>query len=134
MNAVDQSNSPAYEPHPHHRSGRAEKSQWLISDADERACFDLAWRRGWCEGEQGWGLHLDLQQRPEVLGRSADRQRALWFAKFVRGSAWHGYPADLARRANRDAPSRAVARDWHVRGHIRRQTLSKLVQGKVCNP
>lgn len=76
----------------------------------------------------------DDNPAPRVLGRSDDDERDLWFAKFLAGTEWHGYPADLARRGRHDAPPAAVARDWCIGGHIRRTTLSKLIQGKRCNP
>ena len=61
--------TPPYKPHPPHRNRAPEKSQWLISEDDERRCFANAWKQGWIDssGEVAWGLKADVGRPPKTL-------------------------------------------------------------------
>lgn len=47
-----------YVNHPPHRNDAAEKSQWCISEIEERDCFAKALSKRWILDDVGWGLHL----------------------------------------------------------------------------
>src|SRR2546427_2748787 len=87
-----------YRHHPDHRNGTANKSQWTITEPDERDTFRNAESRMWLLEDRGWGLHTP-NGRAEFLGVSHDSHdlnRQLFIAKFVasaRPVVWHGYPA-----------------------------------------
>lgn len=128
---------PPYKPHPPHRSGAPEKSQWTISEDDERECFARAWAQGWVDasGNVGWGVKADEGGIAQYLGVSADGARYLWWAKFVgKQSPWHGYPADIVRRQGGDCPAPNVVRAWLHAGHIDKAALSRITRRKPCRP
>ncbi len=95
----------------HHRDTPG-KSKWTVTCTAEEEVFRLGYAQGWV-AKDGWGLHL-VSGNPDYLGLAADRERQLFFAKFVRGYngvPWHGYPADYLR-TNADTPPRPVMKDW----------------------
>ncbi len=126
---------PPYQPHPPHRDRSAGKSQWTIPEAAETVVFERAWDNGWVAGAVGWGIYAEDGEIALDLGISDDGERSLWWAKFVgKTDPWHGYPADLVRRQEHDAPAVSVARAWHEAGHIDKVALSRIIRKQPCRP
>lgn len=117
-----------------HRDNSPQKSQWAISEADERNVFGRTLDERWYEEATGWGLHLTDNVIQE-LGIGVDRMRRLFVAKFVDGnrkSEWHGYPADhLANQ--RDVPDGSYLVSWCERGYMSIAKMRKIVQRKPCS-
>jgi hypothetical protein len=44
-----------YAHHPPHRNGMSDKSQWLITEVEERNSFQNCRARNWLSGNTGWG-------------------------------------------------------------------------------
>ncbi len=123
-----------YGVHPHHRNGAHGKSQWDISEGQERDVFVNARNQNWLLQDMGWGLHLVAGQ-VSYLGRAQDRQRRIFVAKFVDGNQnqfWHGYPADHQRNPG-DIPVQNILQGWLNAKLLRRAIVRKLVRGQPCN-
>ncbi len=117
-----------------HRNNSPRKSQWKISDQDERTCFVLMYDSRWCERNCGWSLHLD-NGIIDYLGVSVIRQRRLFLAKFVDGNnnqRWHGYPADHILN-QQDIPTGEILLAWKYAGYLSFPKVRKLMRGQPCN-
>jgi len=123
-----------YRVHPHHRNRTPGKSQWTISENQERDVFVNSRRQNWLLGDLGWGLHI-VAKRVAYLGVASNPNRQLFVAKFVssnRGQAWHGYPADH-QRYTQDIPAEPVLHSWLTSGLLPPQKIAKIQKGKPCN-
>ena len=117
-----------------HRDGSKQKSQWTISEDDERSAFSRTYSEEWYDGSTGWGLHFDGNTIGN-LGFGVDRIRPLFMAKFVDGNArseWHGYPADYLEH-QQDVPDTGYLMAWCEEGHLSRAKMRKILQRKPCN-
>jgi len=124
-----------------HRDGNRRKSQWTITELEERSCFEhgalFVYVYGVCESHTCWGLHF-LDNSPAYLGHSADElqeRRLLLVAKFVDGNGnnhWHGYPADHVKN-NQDIPPSAVRNIWLNSGQLTLAKIRKITRGQICN-
>ena len=117
----------------YHRDNSYDKSQWTISEPEERNCFKLMLDLSWYANQIGWGLHL-VSGHVEYLGLSRYRRRPLFIAKFVDGTGedvWHGYPADHIWN---DIPSHIVLRNWREKGLISAAKVRKILRGQICDP
>lgn len=117
----------------HRRYTNSNKSQWLISIAEELSCFTLCYEKQWIDADCGWGVHL-VNNRMQILGKNnvGDLYK---IAKFVYGNQagfWHGYPADY-RGKNQDRPSYVVLESWREEGIIRKHQIRKIRSGMACN-
>lgn len=117
-----------------HRNRSARKSQWTISEQDERTCFVLMYDSKWYEGNCGWSLNLN-NGIINYLGVSFIRQRRLFLAKFVDGNnnqRWHGYPADHISN-EQDIPPGAILLVWKNAGYLSLPKVRKIIRGQPCN-
>jgi hypothetical protein len=118
-----------------HRDGTGNKSQWSISQQQERNCFLRMHDSAWFLVNKGWGLHL-VKKKPEYLGYRANSVQLLFIAKFVDGnnnSIWHGYPADHIRFPDRDIPIEYILLDWRNLGYLSNAKMRKIMKGQRCN-
>jgi hypothetical protein len=123
-----------YVNHPDHRNGTAGKSQWLISEEEERGVFDTSRSNNWLPPSPGWGLHSPNAQAM-YLGISADGRRNLLVAKFVASNTpivWHGYPADHQRK-RQDVPTREILLDWTRLQFVNEPQMRKILKGQPCD-
>jgi len=118
-----------------HRDNTADKSQWTISEQEERSSFSLMYASKWIvENDKGWGLHI-IDKTADYLGVGVNRARDLFIAKFVDGAhsnIWHGYPADYVAN-NQDKPDRRVLQEWGTVGYISFGKVRKVLKGQPCN-
>jgi hypothetical protein len=120
--------------HPDHRNGNPNKSQWTITEEEERAAFVRAVEHEWLLQNRGWGLHLH-QEQPQYLGTSKGQAAALFVAKFVSSGAqvsWHGYPADHQRNIQ-DIPESKVLKSWIDLRLLALPKIRKLMKGQPCS-
>jgi hypothetical protein len=135
----------AYYPHPcqlmnycpkadHRQPGALHKSQWTISVADERSCFELAATSSWRARESYWGVYVPGGSA-EILGVSqAPERHPVFIAKFITNqSEWHGYPV-AHWRSTYDKPSTDILEEWRARGYIRKKTVKRVIGGRRCKP
>lgn len=126
-----------YTPNPQHRqAGFAQrKSQWLITVAEEGACYSLACQQNWMFNNSYWGLHISNPiQNPQILGVSPPPSSCnVQMAKFVgdHQGNWHGYPV-AHWLSPFDKPGESVLRDWFNQGYISRSVFSKIHRGRKC--
>ena len=123
----------SYQHHPDHRNGVASKSQWTITEAEERNVFEGARIRNWLRGGSGWGLHIQNTQIT-YLGISRWGHQ-VFVAKFLAGSTpvvWHGYPADH-QRDPKDRPEREIVKEWETSQLISPGQMRKLLKGQPCD-
>ena len=116
-----------------HRNNAPNKSQWLITDNEERDVFLTTIQRKWIEDGIGWGLYF-INDHLDYLGVCPRRSNMLFIAKFVNGSVkrvWHGYPADYCNRG-RDIPVESVLNDWERNNLVGPAKISKIARGKPC--
>lgn len=121
-----------YVHHPHHRNQNPNKSQWIISQIEERTVFHDAYNKHWIRGDEAWGLHAPGGVVGYV-GVAQDRVTHLIIAKFVADNGqneWHGYPADHRNAA--DAPDEEVMKVWIENEVLPAPKLSKIYGGKKC--
>ncbi|MDJ1503407.1 hypothetical protein [Xanthocytophaga agilis] len=134
---VSKNGSVKYLIHEQHRntSFKNRKSQWLISESDEVACFDNAYNSGWLDGSYVcWGLKIDTSNSLEVIGHATDNTE-LKIAKFVdsnNNEAWHGYPAHYQDKPQ-DRPSESILSKWVVGNLISKSKMTKILRGITCN-
>jgi hypothetical protein len=122
-----------YQPSPLHRNNAPTKSQWTISEADERTAFETAEHKGWLIPSEGWGLHL-RGDRPSYLGLAQDRARELFIAKFVGSGTpivWHGYPADHQLH-RQDVPPELVLNKWMQLALVPPAKIRKIAKAQRC--
>ena len=121
-----------------HRDGSFEKSQWTITELEERICFKYSLELGWNNPSYiSWGLHIE-NEKVVYLGKSAKNEPEfcqLFIAKFVdsnKNSKWHGYPANSSQK-QQDIPPESVLYDWLEKQYLRRSIIRKLLRGQKCN-
>lgn len=117
-----------------HRDGSHRKSQWTISEVDERSIFCRTFSKEWFDGTIGWGLYFAGDAIRE-LGMGVNNIRKLFVAKFVDGNArnrWHGYPADYLEH-QQDVPDAIYLMAWCENGYLSRAKMRKILQRKPCN-
>ena len=122
-----------YKANSDHRNGTAGKSQWSLSEEEERSVFNAARVRNWLLPSPGWGLHSP-NDLVAYLGSSCDG-RSLFVAKFVASHApmvWYGYPADHQRN-RRDVPPLKLLQDWEASGLISPSQKRKILRGQPCS-
>lgn len=126
---------------PQHRDNNPNKSQWLLSEQDERTCFEDAFgiqirELGLVEVDVCFGLWLvndDLIRLGTSAQNSNTPNRELFIAKFVDGnqnSRWHGYPADH-RLKKGDTPTEILP-VWVRLELITASEMRKISQQKRC--
>jgi len=123
-----------YQHHPDHRNHTSGKSQWTITEEDERTTFDHSRTSQWLAQQHGWGLHV-LAGHAAYLGDSDDGLRRLLIAKYVASNSpkvWHGYPADHQKRTH-DIPDSKILGDWMRLNLLRPAKIRKLMRGQPCN-
>jgi hypothetical protein len=117
-----------------HRDGSRQKSQWIISQLDERGSFILMYDSNWKHDHIGWGLHIQ-DRCANYLGTDNTGTYHLIVAKFVDGDRiekWHGYPADHTYNPQ-DIPSRDILWQWKNMGYIGTCKVRKILKGQRCN-
>jgi hypothetical protein len=117
-----------------HRNGTPAGSQWIITQKEERDCFETSANRSWLLERTGWGLYFDETNVLSYLGRAVDRDRLLVVAKFVASETpvvWHGYPADHERN-NHDIPDQSILKSWVRERVLPRPTMRKIMSGQPC--
>ena len=123
-----------YAHHPPHRDGTIDKSQWRITEQDERSSFQDCRTKHWFSENTGWGLHF-ANGSVSYLGMGRDHQTSVFVAKFVsqlNRKLWHGYPADH-QRSTTDIPSEAVRRQWLEFKLLTAAKIRKLSRGQPCS-
>lgn len=123
----------SYIPNPVHRNRTPGKSQWKISEDDERIAFHRCIENCWYQSVAGWGLHIE-NGIPRWLGVTQDGKTQTFIAKFVskNGSDWHGYPADHVKYS-KDVPEESVLRSWREAQLLSVAKIRKIVRGQSCN-
>jgi len=127
-----------YQCNPEHRNGNREKSQWTISEQEERGVFSRTYTSGWIVEHVGWGLHI-VNGSVNYLGVDRTRSQNLIVARFIDDNnveIWHGYPADPNRRSQqariKEIPPEEVQTEW-LRGQILpKPKVRKLGRGEPC--
>jgi hypothetical protein len=122
-----------YVSHPDHRNDATHKSQWSISEPEERNSFTGALEAGWQVDNKAWGFHF-ANGALAYLGVAEDHVTQLLMAKFVDGTnraQWHGYPADHQAK-NQDRPPLELQRAWIKARVLRRAQVRKLAKGQPC--
>ncbi len=120
--------------HPDHRNGNWRKSQWTISESEERECFAAAEASRWLIDDLGWGLY-PTDGKPDWVGVCANRSRRSLIAKFVgvgSSNSWHGYPADHMNN-RQDIPPPRILRMW-LSVRLPPARIRKIAKGQPCNP
>jgi len=120
--------------HPDHRSGIIGKSQWRISESDERDIFRSAITKHWLIETVGWSLYISNGQI-QYLGVAQDHLRRVFIAKFVdkgKRRNWHGYPVDH-QRSTFDIPAPEVLKMWIDEGLLSNAKIRKITKGQPCN-
>jgi len=124
----------SYQHHPGHRDGTAGKSQWSVTETEERGIFDHSRMSQWLSQYLGWGVHVVTGQAV-YLGNSDDSARSLIIAKFVASNSpkiWHGYPADHQRRIQ-DIPEPKILMEWMRLKYLKPAKIRKLMRGQPCS-
>ena len=126
-----------YFPKKDHRDQTPEKSQWTISEEQERICFTESIRKGWNIPEfKSWGLHFDGTGKVTYVGISASEnseRQELIFAKFIdstKNNCWHGYPANHTK--NQDRPPLEVLESWRQKGYLPKKKIANIQKGQKC--
>jgi hypothetical protein len=123
----------SYSPHPHHRNGNQNKSQWTIDQPAEVLVFTACYQQQWVAGSVGWGLHI-VGGAIHYLGIDQNHSEQVFIAKFVSGQAphpWHGYPADH-RNNQADIPHEDILKMWMQGNVLPACKISKILGGKKC--
>jgi hypothetical protein len=117
-----------------HRDSSPRKSQWRISELEERNSFVLMYDAPWHTNYRGWSLHIK-GKAAHYLGINALKNRNLIIAKFIDGNQnniWHGYPADYVQD-HRECPSIEILTAWKEKGHFSRAKIRKIIRGQPCS-
>lgn len=117
-----------------HRNGSHSKSQWRISELEERDSFILMYNAPWHKNYGGWSLHIK-NKVVRYLGINALRNRDLILAKFIDGNQnniWHGYPADYVQDS-RECPPVEILAAWKKRGYFSGAKIRKIARGQPCS-
>lgn len=122
-----------YLPHPHHRNGNQNKSQWTISHEGEISVFTRSYQQNWLIGSVGWGLHI-VGGAISYLGVDQSHAEHVFIAKFILGQPqqpWHGYPADH-RNNHADIPHEDILKSWMQGNLLPACKISRILGGKRC--
>jgi len=115
-----------YKVNPQHRGALpiSQKSQWRISEADERLLFVKAKSYEWfCPKECLWSIDDEFN----MIGE--DSVGDLFVAKFWGNQGeWHGFPVSTKRQLDR--PPTSAINDWVKRKIIRKRIGNKMAQGQ----
>ncbi len=122
-----------------HRNNSGEKSQWTITELEEKSCFKYSLESYWNKPHYyiSWGLYL-RNDKVEYLGNSAKNEPELcqlFIAKFIdssKNSKWHGYPANPSGQKPQDIPPENVLGDWLSKQYLRPQLIRKIARGQKC--
>ena len=122
-----------------HRNNSGEKSQWTITELEEKSCFKYSLESYWNKPHYyiSWGLYLK-NDKVEYLGNSAKNEPEfcqLFIAKFIdssKNSNWHGYPANPSGQKPQDIPPENVLGDWLSKQYLRPQLIRKIARGQKC--
>jgi hypothetical protein len=122
-----------------HRNNSGEKSQWTITELEERSCFKYSLEYSWNKPHHyiSWGLYFK-NDKVEYLGNSAKNEPELcqlFIAKFIdssKNSKWHGYPANPSGQKPQDIPPENVLGDWLSKQYLRPQLIRKITRGQKC--
>jgi len=120
--------------HPDHRNHNQEKSQWIISKAEEITSFLDGYRKAWVHDNRAWGLHY-ANGSPDYLGQAIDGGRLLFVARFEDGNGnqrWHGYPADHQKKVGDRLPEE-LKQHWIRTNVLTPAKVRKLVKGEPCS-
>jgi hypothetical protein len=130
--------SRSYYHKPDHGDNNRDKSQWTISEDEEKECFENSFSMGWNQDYVSWGLHFK-EEKVTHLGKAAQNESnggtLLFIAKFVDGNKnnelWHGYPANPGgKKKQQDIPPENVLKDWLQKKYFRSASIiSKIVRG-----
>ena len=123
-----------YVNHPPHRNRTAGKSQWRITEIEERSCFEKTLSKSWVLADVGWGLHL-VDGRVRYLGVGRDHHTRVFIAKFVDSNntaLWHGYPVDH-QTSIKDRPNESVLKRWLTDEVLPVPKIRKLIKGQPCS-
>ncbi|MCG6135866.1 MAG: hypothetical protein MET45_14620 [Nostoc sp. LLA-1] len=122
-----------------HRNNSPEKSQWTITEDDERNCFQFSLSSDWNkQPHSSWSLYLK-NNTAQYIGNSAKKEPIfcqLFIAKFVdsnKNSKWHGYPANPSGQKPQDIPPEYVLNDWLQKEYLRRPLIRKIAKGQKCS-
>jgi|SanBayMetagenome_1026888.scaffolds.fasta_scaffold02444_2 hypothetical protein len=121
-----------------HRNKSPKKSQWTITEDEEKICFENSLLSKWNEEHLSWGLHFN-EKKVQYLGKSAEFESVscdLFIAKFIDGDKnkqWHGYPANPNGKKPQDIPPVNVLNDWLKNEYLRRATIRKITKGQKCS-
>lgn len=122
-----------------HRNNSPEKSQWIISENDEKNCFKFSLASDWKKHpHSSWSLYLK-NNTVEYLGYSAKKEPIscqLFIAKFVdsnKNNKWHGYPANPSGQKPQDIPPVCILNDWFEKKYLRLPLIRKIAKGQKCS-
>ena len=120
-----------------HRNNSPEKSQWIITEAEERECFKYSFESCWDEQSfTSWGLYFK-DNKVDYLGKTATNEPMfsyLFIAKFVdstKNHKWHGYPANPGGK-QQDIPPVFVTKEWQNKNYLPRTKVRKISKGQKC--
>ncbi len=125
-----------YTHHPHHRQSQYahRKSQWTISQEEEKTVYHNSVINNWLAGAAYWGLHLQ-NNVPHELGVSRRPDSFnLKIAKFVSDQQenWHGYPV-AHWLSPWDKPADAILKKWKDAGIINKAKMARIHRGIKCD-
>jgi hypothetical protein len=120
-----------------HRNQSPEKSQWIITEADERECFKYSFILGWSQQScTTWGLYFK-ENKVDYLGKTATNESSFYYlfiAKFVdstKNNKWHGYPANPGGK-QQDIPPESVTKEWLNKNYLSTHKIRKISKGQKC--
>lgn len=117
-----------------HRDGNPNKSQWKLSECEERELFRVSYDSCWFNQHKTWCFGIISKERKlKILGVSAKNNPPptdLHFAKFVCDqSLWHGYPFGKASSDLGQIP-REVLASWKKDNYISNAIRNKIHKGR----
>ena len=121
-----------YMNHPDHRNGTPNKSQWSVTEEEERNIFIRTWTSHWVVADAGWGLYL-VNDAIAFLGVAQDHATPVFIAKFIGNNSmhdWHGFPVDHRRQSDR--PAEAVLGAWLAAAIIPAAKIRKIQKVQPC--
>jgi hypothetical protein len=121
-----------------HRNNSPEKSQWIITEAEERECFKCFFESCFDAQERiSWGLYFK-DDKIDYLGKTAQNEpnfSLLFIAKFIdstKNQKWHGYPANPGGKKQQDIPHDFILKEWGNKNYLPFAKIRKIERGQKC--
>lgn len=129
-NALGITNSTKYKHKSDHRNGMSGKSQWKVTEAEERQSFTQVMVNQWVSGTWGWGVHAP-SGRIQMLGVDRDHVTQLFLSRFDHGAGeWHGYPVNY--KEPQQKPPGNILKAWVESDLLGKAQMRKIVKSQPC--